>query len=370
MSKKIKLLLVTSVSITMLVSWLFIYVSGSQGELSNNLWQVGMAISAFIFGLLGLITAKQWGWFKSNVGRAVFFISLGLLFWSIGQAYWTYFLFADPSDEVPQSYAMDIILFSVIPIWTYGVISLSKATGAKYGLKAAGSKLIAVFLVAFLSIFSYITLVMIARDGVLFSEDKSTWQSLFDLVFPIGDAVLLSLSVLIFVYSWHYLGGRFKKSILLILTSFVALFLADFGFSFTDGNGTYYNGNIVDLMFIVMVALMGLGLAHLDPRTTKIAATSLVPTEPKNDVPVVDSTINNQPLTDQQQVADVNDQPLPQAVSYEATPQQTQQQPSAEQSEQQNTDGMANNQTDLQADNYPAPPPPDQQDPTQTQEQQ
>lgn len=252
----------------MLISWLLIYLSGSQGELTNNLWQAGMAGAALLFGTLGLVTAKQWGWMASNVGRAVFFLSLGLLFWGVGQAYWTYFLFAQPEQEVPQSHLLDLILFSVIPIWIYGVVSLSKATGAKYGLRSFGAKVIAVLLVLFMALFSYYSLVIIARDGELFPPDRTTWQSFFDLSFPIGDAVLLTLAILIFTYSWHYLGGRFKKSVLLILTGFVLLFLADFGFSFTDGNDTYYNGNVVDLLFILMVILLGLGLAHLDPRFT------------------------------------------------------------------------------------------------------
>ena len=131
MSKKVKLYLVSSIAIIMISSWAVIYASGSQGNLSNNLWQVGLAGSALLFGTLGLITAKQWGWLKSSVGRAVFFLSLGLLLWSVSIAIWTFYLFTQPDQEIPQSYALDIITISVIPAWLYGIIALSKATGAK-----------------------------------------------------------------------------------------------------------------------------------------------------------------------------------------------------------------------------------------------
>jgi hypothetical protein len=252
----------------MILSWAYIYFSGFKGEDINSYWQVGMAISALIFGLLGMITAKQWGWFKSNVGRAVFFLALGLLLWGVGQSYWTYYLLIDPSAEVPQSYAMDIILISVIPVWIYGTYSLAKATGSKYGFRDVSGLTVAAVVILSMFLFSYFMLVVIAREGVLFSSEQSIWQSIFDLAFPLGDTILLTMSLLIFIFSWNYLGGRFKRQIVIILSSFVLLFLADFSFSFTDGNGTYYNGNFVDLLFILMVVLLGLGISMLDPRFT------------------------------------------------------------------------------------------------------
>jgi hypothetical protein len=310
MSKKLKLYIIGFISFLMVSTWAAIYFSGSIGQSSNNAWQAGMAATALIFGLIGMLTAKQWGWFKSNVGRSVFFLALGLIFWGIGQSYWTYYLIADPSAEVPQSYVMDVVLISVIPVWIYGILSLAKATGAKYGFKDAGGSLIAVMMIIFMFMFSYFTLVLVARDGVLFSDEQTAWQSIFDLAFPIGDAVLLTLSILIFVFSWNYLGGRFKQPILIILTAFVLLFIADFSFSFTDGNDTYYNGNVVDLFFILMVITLGLGIAMLDPRHTWKKNTLISDDTAISSEPSVEPTTNTQPSSLQAtDSATANDEP-------------------------------------------------------------
>jgi len=43
------------------------------------------------------------------------------------------------------------------------------------------------------------------------------------------------------------------------------IYLADFLFSYYDGQGTYYNGNVVDLLYLLTIATFGLALCLLDP---------------------------------------------------------------------------------------------------------
>ena len=211
MVKKYKLLFVMSVAATMIGGWFLIFFGGLLDTTASTAWQVGLALSALLFSSMGFITAKQWGWLKSNIGRAVIFLALGLLLWGIGISVLAFYLVINPDKEVPQSYALDIITISAIPVWIYGILSLSRATGARYGLKTIRSRIFAIILMICLSLLAYVLLVTIARGGVLISPDKSLWQSFFDISIPIGDTILLTLSVLIFIYSWQYLGGRFKK---------------------------------------------------------------------------------------------------------------------------------------------------------------
>lgn len=264
MNKKFKLYAIVTISSLMLTTWAVIFFTGTREQNLNYWWQIAMGLSALVFAVFGILTAAKWNWLKSGVGRGVFFISLGLLMWSFGQLGWSYFLFADPGTEAPQSHLLDIVDFSAIPLWFIGILMLSKATGAKYGLKKISGQIL-VFLVSVIMIFlSYYFLVEVARGGAAYFE-QTFWKSFFDLGYSIGDAIITTTAIAIFALSWKMLGGRFRLPIIVILVGFVLLYFADFSFSYYDGKGVYYNGNITDLLFMLAITAFGLGVSMLDP---------------------------------------------------------------------------------------------------------
>lgn len=222
-----------------------------------------------MFGVFGLLTARHWSWLKSGVGQGVFFVSLGLIVWGIGQAAWTYFLFRYPNQQSPPSHILDIIDLSALPIWFYGIVRLSKATGAKYGVRkmkakiAVGCSALAVMVAA-----SYFSVVVASGGLSYFSEPF--WKAFFDVSYPVGDAVILTIALTIYGLSWKLLGGRFKRPIVIILMAFVVLYVADFSFAYTDVRNTYFNGDWPDLMFLIMIGMLGLALSLLDPTRLRI----------------------------------------------------------------------------------------------------
>ncbi len=264
MNKKLKLYLILGTSLIMLVWWALLFFTDTREQTINYLWQIGMGVCAVLYAVLGIITAAKWNWLKSGVGRGVFFISLALLFWGIGQLGWSYFLFAEPNVEAPQSHLLDIIDFAAIPVWFVGIVMLSKATGARYGLKKLNGQIL-VFLVSVIMILlSYYFLVEVARGGSAYFE-QTFWKAFFDLGYSVGDAILATVSITIFALSWKFLGGRFKLPITVILFGFILLYFADFSFSYYDGRDEYYNGNIADLLFMLAVTALGIGVNMLDP---------------------------------------------------------------------------------------------------------
>lgn len=245
-----------------------------------------MAAIAILFGVFGMLTAKKWSWLKSGVGQGVFFISLGVVMWGLGQAGWTYYLLKYPGQEVVQSKIIDVLYFASIPLWTYGILKLSKATGAKFGLKSVKGKILVAALSLIMVAFSYYFLVVVARGGLSYFDGQSVWISFFDLGYAIGDAINLTIAIAIFGLSWRYLGGRFKGPIMIILASFGLIYLADFLFSYYDGNDMYYNGNAVDLLYLLTIATLGLALCMLDP-SKKVIST------PVENTSNPDKTIDN-----------------------------------------------------------------------------
>ncbi len=272
MTKKLKLIIIITITVVMVVYWAALAATETKYKTVNYWWQACMSASAIIFGIFGLFSAKQWSWLKSGVGKSVFFISLGLISWGLGQGVWSYDVLTNPSNQSPNSLLLNVLYFAGLPLWSYGIIKLSKASGARYGLRSTWAKILVAALTVVMLTISYVMLVNVARGGSSYFHQGYSFADIFwDLGFAAGDAINLILVLAIYGLSWRYLGGRFKRPITIMLLAFVFLYLADFWFSYRDGLGVYYNGDWVDLLYILTVATFGIGLCLLDPRSSKLS---------------------------------------------------------------------------------------------------
>jgi len=264
MSKRLKFIIILSITVFMEITWALIYFSHSVGKPANNWWQVGMSASGIIFGIFGMLTAAKWNWLKSGVGRGIVLISAGVFMWGVGNAGWTYYLFADPNQQNPPAHILDILYSSAIPLWFAGVVMLSRATGARYGLRRLRGKLFVAFIILLMSVVSWYLLVDVARGGASYFKEPF-WNQFFDLGYSIGDAIIATVSIAIYGLSWKLLGGRFKLPILAILGGFVILYFADFLYSYLAGKNEYFNGDVADLLYMTTISALGLSATMLDP---------------------------------------------------------------------------------------------------------
>lgn len=270
MNKRLKLeIIITSTILLLLFDMALIYTN-TRGEKFNAWWAAGLSLFAIVCGVLGLITAKKWSWLKSKIGQSVFFISLGTIMWGIGQAGWTYYVFKYPYQEYQPARILDVLFYSSIPLWLYGILKLTKATGAKYGLKQLKGKLLVMGLIVVMSAFSYYFLVVVARGGTDYFN-LPLWEQFFGLGYSIGDAVIFTIALAIFGLAWKYLGGRFKKPVIILLFGFGVMYLADFAFSYVVGREIYFNGDISDILYLIAISILSIGVCSLDPTiNTKI----------------------------------------------------------------------------------------------------
>jgi hypothetical protein len=282
MNKKLKISIILSISAILLIYWLGLFVTHTKYHMVNYWWQIILAVLAIVGGFFGMVTAKHWSWLKSGVGKGVFFVSLGVVMWGIGQAGWSYFVIKDPSQQVPPTHILDVIYFSSIPLWMYGMLQLSKATGAKFALKKPAAKILIILWTIIMVVVSYYLLVVLARGGTKYFHQNTFWEAFFDLGYAIGDAINITLALAIFGLSWEQLGGRFKRPIVGILSGFLFIFLADLLFSYYDGKGVYYNGHWTDLLYLLMVTVFAVALCMLDPTKAKAhVAAQTVPISPE-----------------------------------------------------------------------------------------
>lgn len=243
----------------LVIFWVILYRSGLQTDFWNYFYSFSFSLIPLIGGLAGVVTAKRWGFLGSAIGRAIFYISGGLFSWGAGSMIWSYYNFFLQISAPYPSFA-DVGFIAALPLWILGVFNLSKATGAKFALKNIKGRLFLFIVPIIVLIFSYYLLVIIARGGVLTEAGDDFLKLFFDLAYPGGDVVILTLAIVIFGLSFKYFGGLYKISIYSLLLGFSLMYLADFVFSYTTTVGTFFNGNFGDLLFTLALFLMTFGV--------------------------------------------------------------------------------------------------------------
>lgn len=243
------------------------YFVGSTDTLLNDLY--GVLFLGFIpvlGGINGIFLAKHWGGFKSAVGKAVILLSLGLIFWGAGTYIFSGLYNFLLEVEVPYPSFADVGYILSLPLWAMGMIQLSRATGAKYGLRSSGGKAILLIIPAIIIAISYYLLVVVARGGTFDFSDSGLLKLFFDLAYPIGDVVILTMATLVYGLSYNYFGGVYKKAIYTILAGFIVMYIADFSFSYSTTLETFYPGDWIDLAFTSAMFLLSIGVGMLDPK--------------------------------------------------------------------------------------------------------
>lgn len=243
----------------LIIFWIALFINGSTISFYNYLYSFLFGLIPFIGGFVTMIRSRVWGTFKSAVGKAVFFIGLGLFCWGSGEMTWSYYNFF-MGIPAPYPSLADIGFAPSIFFYGLGAVYLSKATGAKFALRNKYAKVFAVIAPIGVLLISYYVLIIIARGGVFIPPNEPPLKAFLDIAYPFGDFVALTLSVVISGLSFKYLGGRYKLDIFAILSGLGVMFIADSLFSYTTTAGTYYNGDIGDLALTIGMFLLTFGV--------------------------------------------------------------------------------------------------------------
>lgn len=243
----------------LIVFWVSLYHSGFKTDFWNYFYSFSFSLIPLIGGGVGVVISKRWGFLGSVIGRAIFYISSGLFSWGVGSMIWSYYnFFLQVSAPYPS--LADVGFIVALPLWVLGVFNLSKATGAKFALKNIKGRLFLIAVPIVVLIASYYLLVVIARGGILTEAGNDFLKLFFDLAYPTGDVVILTLAILIFGLSFKYFGGLYKTSIYSLLFGFALMYLADFVFSYTTTVDTFYNGNYGDMLFTLALFFITFGI--------------------------------------------------------------------------------------------------------------
>lgn len=248
--------------IFMIVIWLVLLMAGLKKGLWNNLYSLFISFIPLFSGTVGILGSNYWGRFKSNIGKAVLFLSAGMFVWGVGNLIWGYYNFFK-SIDVPYPSFADVGYLPAYLFWIFGIIHLARSTGAKFSSNK--NKLVLLLIpVTVVSLSFYIFFFVIKREFIY----ENPIKLFFDIYYPLMDAIILTIAVIIFGLSVNFFGGKYKLSVLAILVGFVMMYFADLAFSYAISLNTYYNGGHTDIIFIFAFYLMAWGTLsfHLTPK--------------------------------------------------------------------------------------------------------
>lgn len=239
--------------------WVVLNRSHQTTSIYNYLYSFLFSLIPLMGGIVGIVKSSVWGRLKSHVGKSIFYIGFGLFSWGAGSMVWSYYnIYKNISAPYPSFADLGFILS--IPFWIIGTINLSRATGAKFGLKKNKGKVFLVLVPVIVIAASYYLLVVVARGGTLTNSFDNYLKLFLDIAYPSGDVIILTLALIILGLSFNYLGGQYKQSIISILLGFGFMYFADFVFSYTTTAATFYNGNWGDLLFTFALFLITYGI--------------------------------------------------------------------------------------------------------------
>ena len=211
-------------------------------------------VMALIGAAAGVIFSRSWGGFKSYIGRAMLIFSAGLLLQEFGQiTYSLYTLWFH--QEIPYPSIGDIGYFGSIFFYIYGVWVGGKAVGTKFSLRSYGNKLVAIIIPAAILAASY---------WYFLREYEADWSqkltTFLDFGCPLGQALYLSLAILVFTLSRKYLGGVMRPVILFILFALAVQYVADFMFLYQTSHETWTTAGVNDYVYFISYFVMTLAL--------------------------------------------------------------------------------------------------------------
>ncbi len=239
--------------------WAILFFTKTTEGFYNYLYSFLFGLLPFFSGIIAMLSAKKWGGLKTAIGRAVFFIGLGIFLWGCGENIWSYYNFF-MGIPAPYPSVADLGFAPSIFFYGLGAFHLSKVTGAKFGLRNLYAKIFVVFAPLILLILSYYAFVVVARGGVLVPAGETPLKTALDIAYPLGDFVGVTLAAVISGLSFRYMGGMYTLDIIPILLGLAVMTAADFIFSYTTTVGTYYNGNFGDLMLTIGLFLLSFGV--------------------------------------------------------------------------------------------------------------
>lgn len=257
-----KILVLLFIGLT--IWWAFLNITGLKNADQNYLFGASYGLVALAGGFWGLSIGQKWGGSRSTMGQGIYALSMGLLLQEYGQIVFSiYNIFLHV--EVPYPSVADIGFFGTIPFYIAGIILLGKAAGIQFSLKKVSGKIQVIIIPFIMLVISYF---LFLKD---YEYDWSNPLRIFlDFSYPMGQAIYVSLALLIYSLLQKLLGGIMRHKIFFIVIAFLLQYAADYNFLFQSSRGTWINAGYGDYIYLCAYFFMAMGLLQLETAYSKL----------------------------------------------------------------------------------------------------
>jgi hypothetical protein len=242
------------------VSVTFFYIHSLSLDSTQSLrqaWGSAYQIMALFGGVVGLCISRKWGGYKSLVGKAIFFFSIGLLLQSLGQSvnsYYNYF----QNQTIPYPSFGDVGFMGSVFAYIAGSVFLARATGFQLSIRSIKGKFFAIGIPLVVLVLSYSYFL----QKYIFDWTNSI-KIFLDFGYPLGQAFYVSMALLALIMSREYLGGVMKRPLMFIVVALMFQYISDFTFLYQANAGTWYVGGVNDFLYFISYFLMALALINM-----------------------------------------------------------------------------------------------------------
>lgn len=236
--------------------WTTIHTRQLQSGSENNAFTLIYPLMALAGTITGFINARKWGGMKSYLGKAITFLSLGLLFQFLGQAIYTYFIYIKKID-VPYPSIGDIGYFGSVIFYIIGSVYIGKVVGLKNNFSQVKGQIIAFIIPIILLLLSYFMFL-----GSYTFEPGNILKVFLDFGYPIGEALYVSIALICLTLSKGVLNGIMKKPLLFLVFTLIIQYIADFTFLYQAHTGSWYVGGINDYLYFISYFCMTIALVY------------------------------------------------------------------------------------------------------------
>lgn len=258
--------LTTLIFISFAFFWFYITIFESLDSKNHEFFANTYWLLALWGGIWGVVASIRWGGLKSLMGKVLILFSLGLLSQVFGQLAYSYYYYV-LHIEIPYPSIGDIGFFGSIPIYIGAIIVLAKASGVSLNIKSFQNKIQSLLIPGSGLLLSYL---------LFLKNYQFDWNYpliiFLDFGYPMGQAIYISLAILVFLLSKKTLGGIMKPRVSLIVFALVVQFIADYTFLYFFSNGLWYASGPNDLIYLLAYFLMSLALIQLKTVSDQLKA--------------------------------------------------------------------------------------------------
>lgn len=248
----------------LLIIWaVYLHLIPEKTTSLNYLYNLGYALAFFLGSAISFV-----GFFgnpqKSSLGLTAFFLGLGGASYGFGLVIWFYYN-SILNIEVPYPSLADFFFIVFIPLIAIGCIKLLAVVGGTVKSRYIIEGLI-LFALSLILIIGFV----VQPD---LSSDLPFITKVTNILYPVGDSILLTLAYIIFRIS----GGKIQKAATTLVFSLLFQVLGDIFFSIRTVNETYWNGDIADVFFALSATFLTWSIITIYEGLTQTPETLSVP---------------------------------------------------------------------------------------------